>query len=175
MKTFSRVAVIASLCAVVLGVLAWPGSADPSVSKDLAAARRATARFHDVNVALSDGYVAEEVCVARPDGAVMGMHYANPALARDPALDVEHPGILLYLPTSSGPQLIGVEYFKADADQNLATDPDRPSLFGQPFQGPMPGHNPQMPIHYDLHVWIWAHNPDGMFAPFNPSLSCPAP
>jgi hypothetical protein len=36
----------------------------------------------------------------------------------------------------------------------------------------MPGHNPTMPVHYDLHVWIWKANPSGLFAPFNPALSC---
>ena len=68
--------------------------------------------------------------------------------------------------------MVGVEYWKADADQNLATAGDRPSLFGVTFDGPMPGHNPTMPIHYDLHVWLFADNPSGMFAPFNPTLSC---
>jgi hypothetical protein len=29
-----------------------------------------------------------------------------------------------------------------------------------------------MPVHYDLHVWLYADNPSGLFAPFNPSLSC---
>jgi hypothetical protein len=38
----------------------------------------------------------------------------------------------------------------------------------------MPGHNPTMPIHYDLHLWFWADNPAGFFAPFNPNLSCPS-
>jgi hypothetical protein len=47
-----------------------------------------------------------------------------------------------------------------------------PSLFGQTFQGPMPGHNPQMPWHYDLHVWLFESNPSGLFAPFNPAFSC---
>ena len=61
---------------------------------------------------------------------------------------------------------------KIDADQNLATDGDRPSIFGVPFDGPMPGHNPTMPIHYDLHVWFWEDNPLGEFVPFNPAVSC---
>jgi hypothetical protein len=30
-----------------------------------------------------------------------------------------------------------------------------------------------MPVHYDLHVWLWEDNPSGLFAMFNPSLSCP--
>jgi len=36
----------------------------------------------------------------------------------------------------------------------------------------MPGHSRVMPIHYDLHVWLWESNASGMFAPFNPELSC---
>ena len=49
-----------------------------------------------------------------------------------------------------------------------------PSVLGQTFQGPMPGHVPGMPWHWDLHVWIWAPNPSGTFAQWNPRLSCPA-
>jgi hypothetical protein len=30
-----------------------------------------------------------------------------------------------------------------------------------------------MPIHYDLHVWLYKHNPAGMFAAWNPRVSCP--
>ncbi|HUG65708.1 MAG TPA: hypothetical protein VMK83_10860 [Gaiellaceae bacterium] len=56
--------------------------------------------------------------------------------------------------------------------QNLGTNADRPSLFGRAFDGPMPGHNPFMPVHYDLHVWVAEHNPSGVFALFNPALSC---
>ena len=59
-----------------------------------------------------------------------------------------------------------------DADQDLTTDADRPSLFGRGFDGPMPGHDPTMPVHYDLHAWIYTPNPDGMFTPFNPLVSC---
>jgi hypothetical protein len=48
-----------------------------------------------------------------------------------------------------------------------------PSVFGHTFQGPMPGHAPGMPWHYDLHVWAWAPNPSGTFAQWNPAISCP--
>jgi hypothetical protein len=37
----------------------------------------------------------------------------------------------------------------------------------------MLGHNPQMPIHYDLHLWVGRHNPAGLFAQWNPAISCP--
>jgi hypothetical protein len=68
--------------------------------------------------------------------------------------------------------LVGDEYSQVDADQDLYTDDDRPSLFGQEFDGPMEGHGPGQPIHYDLHVWLWKKNPAGMFAPFNPKVAC---
>jgi hypothetical protein len=29
-----------------------------------------------------------------------------------------------------------------------------------------------MPVHYDLHVWLWQDNPAGMFALFNPTVTC---
>jgi hypothetical protein len=36
----------------------------------------------------------------------------------------------------------------------------------------MLGHAPGMPIHYDLHVWLWKHNPSGLYAPWNPDATC---
>ena len=47
-----------------------------------------------------------------------------------------------------------------------------PSVFGQVFEGPMAGHEPGQPWRYDKHVWVWAANPSGTFAQFNPSLNC---
>lgn len=92
----------------------------------------------------------------------MGIHAENEALTADPTIDPLRPELLLYIPDKHGKlRLVGVEYWKADADQNLATSGDRPSLFGRPFDGPMPGHNPTMPVHYDLHVWLWEDNPSG--------------
>jgi hypothetical protein len=104
----------------------------------------------------------------------MGVHAVNPDLMGDPAIDPLRPEILLYIPDKHGKlRLVGLEYWKADADQDLTTAQDRPSIFGQPFDGPMPGHNPVMPVHYDLHVWVWEDNPLGLFAPVNSNLACP--
>jgi hypothetical protein len=160
-----------SLIAVVAAVLAAATAAAPS--DDLQALEAATARYHSLEQAEKAGYtVAGEPCVSSPLGA-MGVHAVNPALIADPAIDPLRPEMLLYAPNDRGKlQLVGVEYLKVDADGELATDDDRPSIFGQPFDGPMPGHSPGMPVHYDLHVWVWADNPSGLFAAFNPSLSC---
>ena len=51
--------------------------------------------------------------------------------------------------------------------------PTGPSLFDLPFDGPMLGHDAGMPIHYDLHVWLYRHNPAGLFAMWNPRVHCP--
>jgi hypothetical protein len=119
----------------------------------------------------------------------MGIHAVNADLAQDPAIDPLHPEFLLYLPTSDGRlELTGVEYF-AVALANTESGPrpwfdatppplgfagSAPTVLGHQLDGPMPGHNPTMPWHYDLHLWLWADNPAGMFAPFNPSLACPS-
>lgn len=157
--------------AVAVATLLGPGAASSSPT-DEGRVKAATARYHSIQQAVRDGYSGEnEPCVSSPGGA-MGFHYINTALIDDPAIDPLKPEILLYAPDKHGKLvLVGVEYLAVDADQNLATDGDRPSLFGQPFDGPMPGHGPG-PVHYDLHAWIWSDNPSGEYAPFNPSLSC---
>jgi len=134
--------------------------------------RAATARYHSPAQAKRDGYVKDSPCETSPAGG-MGFHYVNFSRIGDPAIDPLHPEVLLYAPGPSGRvQLVGVEYLKIDADGSLLTDNDRPYLGDVAFNGPMPGHTAQMPVHYDLHVWLYEENPNGMFAPWNPRVSC---
>jgi hypothetical protein len=174
MKWLLAVALVLPVVAV-LGV-STAGSAPPD---NLQAAKAMSARYHSFQQALKDGYtVAGEPCVPPVPLPLpaMGIHAVNPALMEDPSINPLKPEILLYIPDKHGKlRLIGLEYWKADADGDLGTAGDRPSIFGQPFDGPMPGHNPTMPVHYDLHVWLWEDNPDGLFAQFNPNLRCPIP
>jgi hypothetical protein len=150
-----------------------------ALTAQLKKVKAALAKYRSVDAAKADGYVATGPCQMTPASAgaswwagAMGVHFVNDALTRQ-APNPLKPAILVYLPTASGGfQLAAAEYFKADADQNLKTDADRPTLFGRAFDGPMKGHAPGMPIHYDLHVWLWKHNPSGTFAPFNPDASC---
>jgi hypothetical protein len=168
--------IIIGLTVVVIAVAAAAGTVAAKAGPlpaDLQAVRAAVARYHDYATAAADGYsLVGEPCVSSPDGT-MGFHASNQGIIRSGVMDPLRPPVLLYAPRQDGTlKLVAVEYFKPDADQDLATDGDRPSLFGQGFQGPMPGHNPAMPIHYDLHVWVVENNPSGLFAQFNPSLSC---
>src|SRR5581483_4697465 len=150
------------------------------IANQLAKAKAALSKYQDVNVAKADGYQVGSPCVMEPAdpnassyGGAMGVHFINQGLLKPGPLNPEKPAILLYEPTTGGGfQRMGAEYFQGDADQNVATAPDRPSLFGRAFDGPMKGHSPGMPIHYDLHVWLFQHNPSGMFAPFNPDAHC---
>ena len=167
-------------------------SAESSDAAALAAVRQATAPFHDVDVAIRAGYAAPAGghCESSAAGA-MGVHSVNAALMQTPALIPEQPEVLLYLPSGSGNyRLVGVEYVQTLLLRNTQTGQvapwfspgpwpaeyvivnPTPSLFGQSFQGPMAGHVPGMPWHYDLHVWTWAPNPNGMFAQWNPALGC---
>ena len=151
-----------------------PEGADHGKKHDVQRARTATRKYRNVRVARAAGYAATGECAQDPKYGGMGIHYANPELVADGELDVTKPEILVYQPMPSGKLRLGaVEYFQADADQDLATDPDRPYLFGMPFDGPMLGHDPEMPIHYDLHVWLYRHNPAGQFAMWNPRVHCP--
>jgi hypothetical protein len=158
-----------------LAALATAGAlaGDGPLPAELQEVRAAVARYHSIEQATRDGYVRTSPCESSPAGT-MGHHYANFTLMADATIDPLRPEVLLYLPDSNGNlKLVAVEYFKRDADGSLLTDGDRPFFFGQPFDGPMPGHNPAMPVHYDLHVWVAEENPNGVYAQWNPALRCP--
>lgn len=141
---------------------------DRQCRRDLATARAATAKYHDVNQALADGFVPASPCVQIPNVGAMGIHYINFSRL-DMNTDISEPEILLYMPNETGElRLVAVEYFVPFTGSNPT-----PNLFGRNFQGPMPPHAPGEPVHYDMHVWLWRHNPNGMFAQFNSALSCP--
>ena len=188
--TFPRsLALAAAVAAVALAALSQPVGAHvvpdpdkagridqlpPETREQLREAHRATRAFRDVDVARAAGYAPAPDCADDPKYGGMGIHYANQKLIADGKLDITHPEILVYEPTADGELRLGaIEYFQVDGDQDLATADDKPSLFGLPFDGPMLGHEPGMPIHYDLHVWLYKHNPAGLFAAWNPRVDCP--
>jgi hypothetical protein len=175
-KTLIVIALALLLLATLAGVAyAAIGTTDPQVLLDLAKVRQATVKYHDENVALSDGFIRTPACVEELGLGGMGIHFIHPARLMDPAINLLEPEILLYLETEEGMKLLGVEYwFSIGAPDTPVPDPAPPSpiLFGRPFDGPMEGHEPGQPPHYDLHAWIWQANPSGIFAPFNPNVSC---
>ncbi len=165
-----------------------PTPLTPAVKKQLQAAKAATAKYQNVARAIADGYRGppggpyepQGHCAASPPdariagykGGGMGIHFDNAVQIAKKGFDIRHPEQLNYIPIGDKLKLVAIEFFQRDADQKLSTDGDRPTLFGQPFDGPMPGHYPGQAVHYDLHVWLFANNPNGMFTTWNPAVHC---
>ncbi|PKV75248.1 hypothetical protein [Pontibacter ramchanderi] len=150
---------------------AGPGRPNSALhNKTLADIRSATARYHRIEEATAAGYVPFSPCVSHPVLGGMGYHYVNPLLI-DGNLDPRHPEALLYEPQKNGRmQLVGVEFI-VRADQWSQNTP--PMLGGQELDAYI--NSPANPLpfdNYQLHAWVWKHNPSGMHFPFNPTVSC---
>ncbi|MEU9377156.1 hypothetical protein AB0D94_25725 [Streptomyces sp. NPDC048255] len=148
-----------------------PG-AHPAALADLTRAALASARYLRERTATAAGYVPDQYCVTDPaSGGALGYPHFNHAY--DDSLDPAKPAALLYEDDASGRRrLVALEWVVMDRDGKPETDDDRPSLFGQPFKGPIPGRFKGQKTHYALHVWLWKPNPAGMFATFNPDVRC---
>lgn len=166
---------------------------------ELAAIRKATERFRDVNVALAEGYLRDpaNICesaelMGRPaaDGA-MGIHYFRPDLLGitgppNPRVngtgthtDFLTPGVLIYEPKADGAlELVAVENLTFEAAWKAAGNVEPPSFLGVAYDHMV--DDPATALdeahmfepHYDRHVWLYRENPKGMFAQFNPNVSC---
>ena len=169
------------IVALVTSVAPCPalGQAKPG-SPDLAQVRSALEKYKDPYVAVHDGYFSTLGCVEferagaaghvpyQPGG--MGVHFINVGLI-GPVPDPAKPQVLIYEPHGQKLRLVGAEWFIPLSTGVKA----RPVLFNRPFDGPMTGHPPLLPMelsHYDLHVWLYKPNPLGEFAPTNPDVKC---
>ena len=169
-----------ALAALALTVLVWSGAATAG-GDDLSIARAATARFHDLGVAQSAGYGGPLVdlngnaCIDQPGAGGMGIHYVNGALVADPSEDAATPEAVIYEPEPNGQlRLVAVEYVVLQSAWQAAGNSTPPSLFGQTFELVPAGNRYGLPPFYELHAWIWKHNPSGMFNDWNPDVSCAA-
>ena len=133
------------------------------LKQTLATMRAATAKYHDVQNALNDGFVPRLECGAEPEGAGMGALYVNADRVRDGKIDPALPDVLIYENTPDGPRLVAVELIMPYA---LWTNADPPTFFGTPFM------REDEPRSFGLHVWLWLNNPNGMFAESNPGVTC---
>ncbi|MEU8778029.1 hypothetical protein [Streptomyces sp. NPDC048606] len=139
----------------------------------LALTYRATAKFHRHDAAVRAGYVPDKYCVVNPSGGAGALGYPHFNHAYDGSVDPQKPTALLYEGDGKGRwRLAGLEWMVVDRDGREDTDDDRPSLFGQPFRGPLPARYAGQKVHYSLHLWLWKDNPSGRFEPFNPAVVC---
>jgi hypothetical protein len=180
------VAMLAGLAiALTAGVVATAkqsGEHSPAFTRQLAAARVATAKYAtDLDQAKADGY-----SIITRDIPNMGWHFMNPKIQD---FDVRRPPILVYEKTSPTTwQLAALEWVfpkkpakppfpsarygsfpaachyadgtfvpQASEDRCDKTAPDTGAAFTF--------WHPDL---VTLHVWLWYPNPDGLFASYNP-------
>ena len=146
--------------------------------------------YKNVSYARSHGYVQGSACEAHPTLGTMGFHYVSPQLLGFTApvngrvngtgtyTGVNPPPILLYIPDGQGGlRLAGIVLLVFAAAWD-ATNSHPPKYRGREFN--YMADNPSTPAdeahgfmpHYDLHIWLFDHNPSGLYAQWNPALSC---
>jgi hypothetical protein len=172
-----------------------PGQGEPT----LAEVRRATERFQDVKVALAEGYIRDpgDMCetakmMGRPAAlGAMGVHYFRPDLLGITAppsprvdgngihTDFRQPSILIYEPQADGSlELVAVENLAFAKAWQAAGHTAPPTFHGVPYDNMR--DDPATAVdeahlfepHFDRHVWIYRDNPNGVFAPLNPAVTC---
>lgn len=133
--------------------------------------RQATQKFLDVNAATAAGYVSTQNCVSGPEQGAMGVHYVNEAFIADGVLDVRRPEVLVYEPRDGQLRLVAVE-FLVDAQQWDAANAGPPVVGGQLLNYVPEPNRLRLPAFYELHVWAWKRNRNGVFVDWNPRASC---
>ncbi len=147
-----------------------PGSVSPQesqiLSRQIAAAKSATAKYRSLAAAKADGYI--QVTQFIPG---LGLHLANLGISNR-IFDPARPQVLLYQPDRSGKLvLVGVAYSIAHTgldDPQPAGFAGNADVCAQPCRK-MGGYF-QAKTAWLLHAWIWKTNPDGLFTENNPSV-----
>ncbi|HEY0672900.1 MAG TPA: hypothetical protein VGD27_11560 [Longimicrobiales bacterium] len=146
-------------------------AASPQFSQQAAAENRAlatlrsgTARYHDVDAAIADGFILLHGCEVRPGEGAVGVLYVHLDRYLDGVIDPASPDGLLYAPGPNGAlQLTGVELALPISMWSAAQPPE---FLGATFQ------TEDEFAAYGLHIWVWRHNANGMFAQSHAGVSC---
>lgn len=165
----------------------------------LAEVRAATAKYRDISVALAEGYIRDpaNMCdtadmMGRPRKlGAMGIHYFRPDMLGITAppnprvdgtgthTDFLKPSILIYEPQADGTlELVAVENLVFAKAWKAAGNDTPPSFHGVAYDTMI--DDPATPVdeahnfepHHDRHVWLYRENPNGVFAQFNPRVTC---
>ncbi|HUH16475.1 MAG TPA: hypothetical protein VMM85_00845 [Methylomirabilota bacterium] len=166
------------LAAAVAALLLSAPAVAADEEDDLDAARGGTEAYQDVAAAEADGYglppegPLHECIVSLDNTGAMGFHYINGNLVGDTELDPAQPEALVYEPAADGSlELVALEYVVFAEAWDEANDM-APMLFDQMFMLVEEPNRYELPAFYALHVWIWKENPSGLYANFNPDVTC---
>jgi hypothetical protein len=166
--------------AVLIGLLACGDSAETAAAdedgvhaaaadataetEELATLREVVAGFEDFSVARAAGY-DEQVTTCWYHGARggQGYHFGRTELIDD-VVTLTEPELVMYAPQADGTyEFLGVEYI---VPFSAWSEAEPPSLLGRQFM-----RNEQLQL-YVLHVWLGKENPEGLYADWNPAVSC---
>jgi hypothetical protein len=167
MKRFKRLLRLVAGTALLAGLLVAPAATVSAHEGDsLSAVRHATAKFHSVRAAEAAGYGdAGLPCFDKPGVGGMGVHWVKGSLLNGTVIPTK-PQALVYELDGNEMTLVAVEYL---VPYSL---PQPAPLFGHAFHHAFYKTTP-LPF-WELHAWVWRHNPLGTFADYNPRVDlCP--
>ncbi len=186
MKRISRTRLVVAVLAATVtgfGIQVVTGLAAAGGQQQLAGARNATARYHDLSAAQADQYQlftdAQGIaCIDNQPTGGMGIHYVNFSLVFNPDgspntdLDPAHPEALVYAPNAAGQTRLAALEYIVFQDAWDAQHSNPPELFGQTFNLTPAGNRFGIPAYYSLHAWVWEPNSAGELQPWNPRVHC---
>jgi hypothetical protein len=158
-------------------------------------------RYRDVKVAKEEGFTTDNKCVTAAmlgfpaSMGAMGVHYVRrdwlglppkPGLTGGPRVsgtgthtDFKRPAMLVYEPQADGSLvLVAVENLVFADAWHKASGDQPPKFHGQPW--PLLKDDPTTTVdeahgwepHYEQHLWLFRDNPNGVYSPFNPEVTC---
>jgi hypothetical protein len=184
------VSALAGMLALPLAGCRAPDATGPVAA--LAAIRTATERYKDVNAAIADGYARDVMDLCETPAhmgsienlGAMGIHYLRGDLLGiqkdETRLDVtgthadfSQPAGLIYEPQADKSlALVAIENVVSASAWAAAGHKQPPSLQDTPFRLRPENPGMQTKAQYELQVWLFRVNPSGMFAPYNPKVTC---
>jgi hypothetical protein len=195
-RSFGR-AVCTSALTAGLTACASTMTTEPSLGEVKALA----GKYRDVNVAKAEGYTTDHKCTTAemlgfpPAQGAMGLHYVRRDLLGLPPTpappgsgrvhgtgtytDFRKPSMLVYEPQADGSlELVAVENLVFAAAWQAAGKNGPPTFHGHTYV--LLADKPETKVdeahgwepHYELHAWVFRHNPKGMYAEFSPLVTC---
>jgi hypothetical protein len=139
-----------------------------NVNAQLDELRRLVAPFHNIEKAVAYGYKVPApepgACISDRIRGGMGFHYTLEGrdLINDGRVDLLEPEFLVYAPKpNGGVKFAALDYF---VPYNTWSSPEPPALLGRSFARE-DGFQA-----YLMHIWLFWHNPAGMFENYNPEV-----
>ena len=199
MRVFTMAGLLSLGMAALVGPASAQSDAAANPEPTLDEVRTLAMRYQNVDTALADGYIreptntcetAEHMGLPAAVGG-MGVHFFRPDLLGitgppNPRVDgtgthtdFRQPAILIYEPQADGSlELVAVENLVFMKAWEAAGNTAPPVFQNVPYNRMV--DDPATPLdeahhfeaHYDLHVWLFRENPSGLYAQFNPAMTC---